>query len=336
MVSEIELRQRAEQIDEEKIVFEARFVPKFKSIFRNMADDAFALYISTGNINSQELANNYSTDFTKEIRDLYRKTIKHFGFKLRSDIQTKSSLFFDAEYKKQFIDMEHKASITITDDNIDEKLERVNNEFFLAATLFIANQSENQTSFISQTNAKEINESAVRAEVSFADDIAKDQENLNTLRNDASVANEAQRQKLNRKITSSQARIDTKIDNSQEIIARDIRTNILDKTQSRSNLIASQNVGLAESWASQKEAELLSNANLNTPTGQNVNLQKTWVAILDSKTRPSHAAADMQQVNVNDNFIVGGESLLMPRDPSGSAGNIINCRCISSNIVDIT
>lgn len=334
MASITEMRAEAAQIDEEKIVFEARFAPKFKSIFRNMADDAYALYRSTGGLDPEELAKNYSTDFTKEIRDLYRKTIKHFGFKTRNDIESKSDIFFDAEYKKQFIDIEHKASMVITDDNLDEKVERINNEFFLAATLFIANQSENQTSFISQTNAKEIRESAARAEVNFADDIARDQENINTLQNEAAVASEAERRRLNRRLSANQTRIDRKLNNSQEIIANNLRTNLMDRSPARSGLIAAQNVGLAESWASQTEAELIANANLQTTEGRLVDVQKTWVAILDSKTRASHATADLQQVGVNDNFTVGGESLMMPRDPSGSAGNIINCRCISRNNVD--
>lgn len=100
-------------------------------------------------------------------------------------------------------------------------------------------------------------------------------------------------------------------------------------------MIASQNVGLAESWSSQAEASIINNADLKTPGGGTVKLQKTWIPILDSRTRPAHVAADLQQVDVNESFRVGGESLLMPRDPNGSPANIMNCRCISQHSIKV-
>jgi HK97 family phage portal protein len=56
-------------------------------------------------------------------------------------------------------------------------------------------------------------------------------------------------------------------------------------------------------------------------------LNKVWLATDDARTRPDHAAADGQEVPMDDPFIVGGEELMQPGDPSGSAGNIIQCRC---------
>lgn len=43
--------------------------------------------------------------------------------------------------------------------------------------------------------------------------------------------------------------------------------------------------------------------------------------------RPSHLAAVGQIRNVNEPFDVGGEKLMYPRDPAGSARNTINCSC---------
>ena len=54
---------------------------------------------------------------------------------------------------------------------------------------------------------------------------------------------------------------------------------------------------------------------------------KRWVATDDDRTRPSHRQADGQEVPFDQPFIVGGEKLMYPGDPSGSAGNVINCRC---------
>jgi HK97 family phage portal protein len=54
---------------------------------------------------------------------------------------------------------------------------------------------------------------------------------------------------------------------------------------------------------------------------------KIWVAVADSVCRDAHLMADGQEQPIEDAFEVGGESLMYPGDPSGSAGNTINCRC---------
>lgn len=54
---------------------------------------------------------------------------------------------------------------------------------------------------------------------------------------------------------------------------------------------------------------------------------KIWVAVADEHTRASHLAADGQEVPIDQPFNVGGESLMFPGDPAGSAEETINCRC---------
>jgi len=54
---------------------------------------------------------------------------------------------------------------------------------------------------------------------------------------------------------------------------------------------------------------------------------KEWAAAEDARTRASHAQADGQEVGLDEPFDVGGASLMMPGDPSGPPGEIINCRC---------
>jgi uncharacterized protein with gpF-like domain len=56
-------------------------------------------------------------------------------------------------------------------------------------------------------------------------------------------------------------------------------------------------------------------------------VKKVWIATFDSETRDSHAEADWQLRGLDDPFNVGGEQLEYPGDPSGSAENVINCRC---------
>lgn len=58
-------------------------------------------------------------------------------------------------------------------------------------------------------------------------------------------------------------------------------------------------------------------------------LMKVWVATGDSRTRRDHLRAHGQTVKVDEFFEVGGEKLRFPRDPRGSAGQTVNCRCRS-------
>lgn len=58
-----------------------------------------------------------------------------------------------------------------------------------------------------------------------------------------------------------------------------------------------------------------------------IEMEKEWVAALDSRTRPEHAEADGQIVPIDEPFIVGGEKLMYPGDRSGSPWNVYNCRC---------
>lgn len=55
--------------------------------------------------------------------------------------------------------------------------------------------------------------------------------------------------------------------------------------------------------------------------------ERLWLATDDSRTRPTHRAADMQRVPVGTPFTVGQASLAFPGDPSGPAHEVIQCRC---------
>lgn len=54
---------------------------------------------------------------------------------------------------------------------------------------------------------------------------------------------------------------------------------------------------------------------------------RTWLATLDDRVRDAHAEAHGQTVALDEPYDVGGEQLMYPGDPDGSAENIINCRC---------
>jgi uncharacterized protein with gpF-like domain len=63
--------------------------------------------------------------------------------------------------------------------------------------------------------------------------------------------------------------------------------------------------------------------------------RKQWLSTRDDRTRQppgsefDHAAADGQEVGLEEPFNVSGESLMFPGDTSmgASAGNTIQCRC---------
>lgn len=69
-------------------------------------------------------------------------------------------------------------------------------------------------------------------------------------------------------------------------------------------------------------------ASVEAAKSSGLQLMKVWLATEDSRTRPAHAAADGQEVPMDQAFDVGGESLMYPGDmDNGSANNIVNCRC---------
>lgn len=55
---------------------------------------------------------------------------------------------------------------------------------------------------------------------------------------------------------------------------------------------------------------------------------KMWVAMDDSETRETHAAADGQVRPAGSTFSVGGAKLAYPGDPSGPLQEIMGCRCV--------
>jgi hypothetical protein len=58
--------------------------------------------------------------------------------------------------------------------------------------------------------------------------------------------------------------------------------------------------------------------------------EKEWTTFQDSRTRTApfnHVNADGERVGIKEPFRRTGEALMFPGDPTGSAGNVINCRC---------
>jgi hypothetical protein len=63
-------------------------------------------------------------------------------------------------------------------------------------------------------------------------------------------------------------------------------------------------------------------------------LKKRWLKSGKLHGRLEHIAADGQVREVDEPFDIGGEKLMYPRDPNGSAKNTINCGCESISHMD--
>ncbi len=319
-------RESAIKLDIEKKKLEASITVKISQVFKNMANDASNLYLATGTLNSELLSKNYSPEFLKEVRDAMRKSIKLFGFKLRKKIELKHDLYFNIREIKKIIS---EIKIIIQDDDLPEKIRQINNKFLLASSLFIANESEKQNDYITNTNQEMLTSALIKADVDFTQSLQESQALLFTLEEKLPSLPIEERTVISRQIINIRNQIAISNNNKSAIIAENIRTNLLLKSPSRSELISSQNVGLAESWSRQTEAELVDQANLVGKNGI-IEVTKEWFAILDKHTRSAHAEADGQVVGVNEMYNVWGEDLKYPRDPNASAKNIMNCRCISN------
>ena len=64
---------------------------------------------------------------------------------------------------------------------------------------------------------------------------------------------------------------------------------------------------------------------------------KVWNAVMDARTRDAHAEVHDVTVAFDEMFVVGGEPMDGPHDPSASAANTVSCRCelLELNVGDI-
>ena len=92
--------------------------------------------------------------------------------------------------------------------------------------------------------------------------------------------------------------------------------------QGRSMTIARTEVGRAANYGAMQESE-----------ESGIVAGHRWNSALDGATRDAHKAAHGQVRDIGKAFDVGGEALEYPGDPSGSAGNTINCRCVLDPIL---
>jgi len=113
---------------------------------------------------------------------------------------------------------------------------------------------------------------------------------------------------------------------SNDEIAKDMRARVPQLSTARSAVISRTEVHNSSNYAI-----------LETAKETGVVTGKEWVSGTDDRVRDGefdHLDANGQTALLNEPFIVSGEELMYPGDPSGSAGNVINCRCAQVFLVD--
>jgi len=96
-----------------------------------------------------------------------------------------------------------------------------------------------------------------------------------------------------------------------------LRNAIIGMGVMRANLISRTETHRTASWANETVAENM----------QIRGTVKAWIAVQDARTRVTHSIASGQQIPLEQKFVVGGDRLKFPGDPTGSPEETINCRC---------
>ena len=284
------------EINKKKILLEAKVSKSIYKVLTNQTRDVVNLF-AVDKLDANNIATNYIPEMLKVVRDAMRLSIATFGYSLRQ--------YISKEFKVQF-------KSEIDNSNFSD----INKQLSFDFSIFIANQSEQQVKLITDTSAKDIERTVATQttiKMNEVSDLIREQNEL-------------------RLIDTPQAKkriatIELIIRNAKKDVEKNIATNLLATNKSRAKLIGEQVVGIAEAYSRNREAEVL-NRNIQTSKGV-LTLTKNWVSILDSKTRDGHVGADGQSVGVDDSFTVNGEALKYPRDPNGTAGNTIRCRCVA-------
>ena len=87
----------------------------------------------------------------------------------------------------------------------------------------------------------------------------------------------------------------------------------------RTTMVGASNAGAMEAW----------------DQTEGVVEAREWLsALIPDRTRDAHALAHGQRRGIREAFDIGGELLMYPGDPAGSAGNIINCLCATAPVVN--
>jgi len=298
-------------VDQMKL--EARLAPKFKKLIRQIGSEGATYYINNKRVIN---ADNYTSETITLLREHYRIVIPKFGFQIRKQVGLTSKYF------------------NCLDDMVETK--QINNEFDEASIIYINNHSEEQAELITETNQKDLDKATNSALISLLLLMGVSDEQLTPFLN----------QELAVQRVGLQALVDSNTEFTdkfkEEQFERFFKREMNNKASNRSVAIAITETNDPMNFAMTTEAQLASQDNdiaeaaVATGLISASSLQfgllpisKEWVAVLDSRTRATHAAADGQVVAFNGTFKVGGYDLRYPGDSTlgAPAQEVVNCRC---------
>ena len=144
--------------------------------------------------------------------------------------------------------------------------------------------------------------------------------------------------KLKAKRTTSSYKISKANKTTQKLVSKQLREGLdkgesLDELTKRIEGILKGKKGRARAQriARTQTAGAVSSGRQTGMVHANVD-RKSWLSARDNTVRPAHKAAEAKYskgIAVDQVFVVDGENLMYPGDPSGSAANIANCRCMT-------
>ena len=124
-------------------------------------------------------------------------------------------------------------------------------------------------------------------------------------------------QSLETSVSRMNTVIRNNLDQSEEIVAEKLQK------VKQMNFRQARTIARTETLRAMNSSQLDVARGVGSVTGKRI--VKVWVSDQGERTRDTHAAADGQQRELDDAFLVGGESILYPGE--GSPENSINCRC---------
>lgn len=102
------------------------------------------------------------------------------------------------------------------------------------------------------------------------------------------------------------------------------------RLQSRTLRYRGENISRTEALSALSEGQNQAVAQAIETSELDADTIKLWDSSGDGRTRPDHVAAENNYpdgIPFNESFNVGGVMMKWPRDPTGGAKNVINCRC---------
>jgi hypothetical protein len=300
-------------------------------------------------------SNNAKDTHNKSSKEKHMAAASMLAFKLKQETKLKSALephfkqvgnqvkkayantgklpSFDAHRKavKTIINDHYIDTATKTSTNLRDNFKPVPNDDKLQALIDtqIENDADDRSDFAADSIANTTKDNFKRyiknatVERALKDNSSSNEKNLFT-------QIETKKSKETSKIIDKIEDVD--VEDLDEDIGEDILRMFYEELEDRLDLISQMETSAAANDGIVDEMDALEDTEAEFEDGTTIDDykgRKTWVAIMDDRTRPEHAEADGQEVDYAEPFEVGGEELMQPGDDSLGASdwNLMGCRC---------